>query len=574
MSVTLSITAAPAPALPPELAQRIEALIQAGEIAPLADLLLAALPRYSQDPELHHLLGWARARQGRLPEAESHFREAIRIKPEAAGSFNNLGAVLLDMERVAEAYRAFEAAVRIQPNYVAALTNAAFALARLGHFEQALPLVQKARSLEPDYIEARHHLGYILMKLERLDEAEEQLQVALAAQPKNAGFINTLGLLREDQHRIEEATALFLKAIELEPNQAHAWNNLGNINAAVWGNLAESLACFEKTLALQPHFAYARHHRGLVELALGDFARGWEDYEFRPTHAQKPAARYGQAPWRGEPLTGKTILLHAEQGLGDTLQGIRYARHIQKLGAKVVCEVQKPLVPLLSRTPGIDVLLAEGADLPGHDYQIPLLSIPRILGIPEGEPPYIVVPAELRSYWKDRLQEIAGCKIGIAWQGDSTFAYDWLRSIPLAEFAPLAQLPGHSLISLQKHAGVDQIAANRANVPVLDLGPDIDTASGPFMDTAAIMQQVDLVITSDTSIAHLAGGLGVPVWLATSYAPDWRWMMNREDCLWYPTMRLFRQSQIRRWDDVFAHMARELSQRPVSNSFATLNSDR
>jgi hypothetical protein len=252
-------------------------------------------------------------------------------------------------------------------------------------------------------------------------------------------------------------------------------------------------------------------------------------------------------------------LLHAEQGLGDTLQGIRYARHIQKAGAAVICEVQKPLLPLLARTPGIDQLLAADEELPNHDFQIRLLSIPRLLGIPENEPPYLFASPERVAFWKERLGAIPGRKIGIVWQGDTTFEYDWLRSISLAEFAPLAGVPNCRLISLQKFAGTEQIAAHREAVPVIELEPEIDTTSGPFMDTAAIMRQLELVITSDTSIAHLAGGLGVPVWLATSYAPDWRWMMHREDSVWYPTMRLFRQTRINEWNDVFNRMAQELA---------------
>jgi tetratricopeptide (TPR) repeat protein len=559
VSISLSHTTTANPRLPTEVAQQIETLIQAAQYDELVNLLTSWLPRQPTNPELHHLLGCARTHQGRLPEAEAHYRDAIRLKPDAAGSFNNLGSVLLDLERVGEAYAAFDAAVRIQPDYVAALSNSGFALGRLGHFARALPLLEKAIALDPSYAEARHHLGYVLMNLDRLDEAQQQLELAIAKRPQIAGFVNTYGLLREHQHHIEEATALFHRAIEMQPTLAHAWNNLGNINAAVWGKLDEALACFEKTLELQPHFAFARHHRGLVKLMRGDFAGGWEDYEHRTAKTQKHPGRYAEPIWRGEELAGKTILLHCEQGLGDTLQAIRYARHIQARGARVICEVQKPLLPLLARTPGIDVLIAEHADLPPHDYQIVLLSVPRLLGIPPDEPPYLFASEERLGFWKDRIESIPGLKIGIAWQGDSTFEYDWLRSIPLAEFAPLAAVPNCSLISLQKFEGVEQIAANRETVPVMELEPEIDTTAGPFEDTAAIMKHLDLVITSDTSIAHLAGGLGVPVWLATSYAPDWRWMMHRDDCLWYPTMRLFRQTEIRRWDDVFARMARELA---------------
>lgn len=560
MTVSLSQTSPSSTATPPELTAQLQTFVQADQIEPLIALLLSALPRYPQDADLHHLLGWARAQQRRPAEAERHFREAIRLKPKAAGSYNNLGSVLLDQEKLNEAYYAFAEAIRIQPEYAQGLANTAFALGRLGRFDEGLPLIEKALQLDPDYADARHHYGYILMNLRRLEQAEHQFRLALSRQPHNPGFLNTFGLVREKQRHLEEATRLFERAIELEPNHAHAWNNLGNVHAAVWGNLDKALACFNRTLSLQPHLAFALHHRGLVELALGDFARGWNDYEFRPTYAQKPQNRYQRPRWQGEPLAGKTILLHAEQGLGDTLQGIRYARHIKHTGATVICEVQKPLLRLLANTPGIDRLLAEDEEMPHHDFQIRLLSIPRLLGIPENEPPYLFASQERLDFWKERIKNIPGLKIGIAWQGDTTFEHDWLRSVPLAEFAPLAAVPNCRLISLQKFTGTEQIAANRQTVPVIELEPEIDTGGGPFMDTAAIMRHLDLVITSDTSIAHLAGGLGVPVWLATSYAPDWRWMMHREDCLWYPTMRLFRQTKIHHWTDVFTRMAHELTQ--------------
>jgi hypothetical protein len=302
-------------------------------------------------------------------------------------------------------------------------------------------------------------------------------------------------------------------------------------------------------------YADAKYHRGMVELSLGDFEQGWIDYDFRPTIFQKSAARYDRPRWQGEPLAGKTILLHAEQGLGDTLQFIRYAERLKNLGATVFCEVQKTLTPLLARTRGVDLLIPQDAPLPAHDYQIPLLSLARLLGIPPNQPAYLFAPQDRLDFWKPRIAQIPGVKIGIAWQGEANFKYDWLRSVPLSEFAPLAQLPGHSLISLQKYNGLDQIAANRQSVPVVELNPEIDRGEGAFLDTAAVMMHLDLVVTSDTAIAHLAGGLGVRVWLATQFAPDWRWMKDREDSPWYPTMRLFRQTRIEQWGDVFQRMA-------------------
>lgn len=545
--------------LPPELSQQFEALVQSGQVDHLVDLLQNAARSYPHEPDIYHLLGWARTQQGRIDEAIAHFQEAVRLKPSAAGSLNNLGLLLLEHERMPEALDAFKAAVAAQPTYIDALTNLSLTLCRVGMCDHALYFLNETLRLDPNAADAHHYLGFALMTLGRTDEAEKHLAKALELKPGTAGFLSTLGLLREKQHRPEEATALFEQAVEANPRIAEPWNNLGNVQAAVWGNYDLALQYFNHTLELRPYYADAKYHRGMVELTIGDFERGWADYEFRPTRFQKSPARYNRPRWNGEPLSGKTILLHCEQGLGDTLQFIRYAQYAKNLGATVLCEVQKALMRLLANTPGIHALLEEGADLPAHDYQIPLLSTAGILGILPQQSPYIFAAPDQIEFWKDRIAQIPGFKIGIAWQGEPVFKYDWLRSIPLAAFAPLSRLPGHSLVSLQKFNGVDQIAANRQTAPVIELEPAIDTTAGPFMDTAAIMMHLDLVITSDTAIAHLAGGLGVPVWLATAYAPDWRWMTKREDSPWYPTMRLFRQTKVGHWDDVFERMARTLA---------------
>jgi tetratricopeptide (TPR) repeat protein len=546
--------------LPPELSKRIGELVEQRQIDSLITLLTNAVPRYPNDADIPHLLGWTAIQQGRLEDAITHFQKAVQIKPDAAGSWNNLGIVLMELERPLDALTAFRAAVKYNPGMASAVGNVGFVLARLGFYDQAERILAEALRIDPNYVEARHHYAYSLMMLDRMPQAEQQFAQVMAVQPNNPAYVSTFGLFREKQHRIEEATALFLRAIELNPRLAEAWNNLGNIHAAVWGNYQESLRCFDQTLAIKPQYAEASYHRGMVYLTLGDYQRGWAGYDFRPVAWQKSQERYCQPRWQGEPLDGKTILLHCEQGLGDTLQFIRYAELVKRLDATVVCEVQQPLIKLLALTPGIDKLIEEGANLPSHDLQIPLGSLPRLLGIPAQQRPYLFAAPERVAFWKEVLARIPGRKIGIAWQGEPKFKYDWLRSVPLAQFAPLAQLKGVTLISLQKFRGVEQIAANRDTVPVVELQREIDVEAGAFMDTAAIMTLVDLVITSDTATAHLAGGLSVRVWLATQFAPDWRWMTEREDSPWYPSMRLFRQTAINRWDDVFTRMASELQQ--------------
>jgi tetratricopeptide (TPR) repeat protein len=545
--------------LPAEINQQLQALAQQNDVARLLPLLHDLAPRYPDDPEIRHLLGWCSMRQRRLDEAISYFREAIRLNPNAVPSLNYLGLVLLEQERLAEALDTFKAAVAADPTHIPALTNLSLTLCRVGFWDKAVLFLQEALRLNPQYADAHHYLGYAYLMLNRVDDADRHVAMALTLKPGTAGFLSTLGLIREKQRRPQEATQLFQQAVDADPELAEPWSNLGTIHAAVWGNYDLALRCFNQTLAIKPMYTTARYHRGIVELTLGDYERGWADYEFRPTVFQKSPARYSRARWQGEPLAGKAILLHCEQGLGDTLQFIRYAERAKRLGASVLCEVQKPLLRLLANTPGIDALVPEGDPLPPHDYQIPLLSIGQVLGIFPGQPPYLFPSQERLEFWEPRIRPIAGFKIGIAWQGEPGFKYDWLRSVPLAQFEKFARLSGVSLISLQKIHGLDQIAANQENVPLIVPDPAIDESAGPFMDTAAIMKHLDLVITSDSAVAHLAGGLGVPVWLATMYAPDWRWLTRREDSPWYPTMRLFRQSKPGHWDNVFTRMATELA---------------
>ncbi len=257
------------------------------------------------------------------------------------------------------------------------------------------------------------------------------------------------------------------------------------------------------------------------------------------------------------------MLIHAEQGLGDTLQFIRYARLADRLGGPIVVEVQPALVPLLTAS-GYRNLLAGGSPLPAFDIHASLMSLPGLLAttvdtVP-ADVPYLATDPELIARWRERLAETPGFQVGIVWQGNPSYTFDRFRSIPLLEFAPLAAVAGVELLSLQKNAGVEQIAALEGRFRVRDLGSTLDATGGAFLETAAVMANLDLLVTSDTAAAHLAGGLGVPVWLVLGKACEWRWMNDRTDSPWYPTMRLFRQSRQGDWSDVFHAMQRELTE--------------
>jgi hypothetical protein len=312
-------------------------------------------------------------------------------------------------------------------------------------------------------------------------------------------------------------------------------------------------------LRLNPELADAHFSRATHRMRHGDLAGGLAEYEWRWKCSTFSDRGFAQPRWDGSPLGGRTILLYAEQGLGDTLHFVRYALWAKARGGQVVVECQEPLSKLLAACPFVDRLIALGTPLPGFDTHAPLMSLPGILKLSAADlwrGPYLSADPRLVDKWRAILGSPAGFRVGICWQGNPEHMFNSQRSFPLAQLMPIASLPAVRLISLQKGAPRDELAA--AGFEVIDLGPAFDEDAGAFMDSAAVIANLDLVITADTAIAHLAGAMGAPVWLAVSAHPDWRWMMDRQDTPWYPSMRLFRQSKLDQWDDVFRPMADEL----------------
>jgi hypothetical protein len=302
----------------------------------------------------------------------------------------------------------------------------------------------------------------------------------------------------------------------------------------------------------------------------GDFARGWPEFLWRWKCRDYPPHGYQLPLWDGAPLDGATILLHAEQGLGDTLQLIRFAPLVQQRGARFVLHCPPPLLPLLSRSPGIDALVSQDEPPPAASCRAALMDLPALLGTTldslPAEVPYLFTDARLVDHWRSRLSAESGFHVGLNWQGNPRYRGDRERSIPLAHFAPLAALPGVRLWSLQKQHGLEQLAA--ARFPVVDLGSQLDEQQGAFVETAAVMQALDLVVTSDTATAHLAGGLGVPVWLVLQYSPDWRWFWDTDHSPWYPTMRVFRQEARGDWAGALGRLAQALRALVVSRGIS------
>jgi len=502
-------------------------------------------------------LGIVLSQQGRQAEAESCHRQALRLQPGFAAGHNNLGLALAAQGRLAEAEASYHAALRLRPDFAEAHDNLETILLAQGKNEEAK--ARKTVRLRPRLAAAHSNLGGILLREGKCDEARSYFQEALRLDPGMAEAHYNLGRLLLDLCKADEARVSLQEAIRLKPDFAQAHNNLACCFLQE-GHLREAEACYQRALQLHPDFSNAHHNRALLWLLQGDFERGWPEYEWRWRRAEQPPRPFPQPAWQGEALAGRTLFLHAEQGLGDTLQFLRYIPLIQRNGGAVLLECQPSLWRLLEAFPGIDKIFIRGQPLPPFDLHAPLLSLPRWLGTttPENIPadvPYLDTDPDLVQRWRVRLERAPGFQAGIAWQGNPEHPNDRWRSVSLDWFVPLGQVAGVSLVSLQKGPGSEQLA--RAPGLVLDLGSEVTDLA----DTAAIVKSLDLVITVDTVLAHLAGALGVPVWVALPYTPDWRWLLGREDSPWYPTMRLFRQDRPGDWQGIFRRLAEALQQR-------------
>jgi len=514
--------------------------------------------------DAHNNLGDAYKALGKLAEAESSYRLAIHLRPNHAEAYNNLGAVLVRLERYDEAIAQHQYALQLRPNFADAYNNLANAYLSQRRLEEAVTTYREALRIKPDYAEAYANLGIALASLNRYDEALSCYEEALRLKADYAEAHANMGNVLQEMGHPEEALRHYHQALEIKPDYAEAYDNQAQAKVQQQ-KMDEARGDFEQALSLRADYAEAHMGRALIWLAQGDYERGLPEYEWRfKTKAMTPFT-FEQPVWDGAPLNGRTILVHAEQGLGDTLQFIRYAALVKERGGKVIVACQKPLVKILAGCPGIDQLVPYETPLPKFDVYAPLLSLPRIFGttvktIPAAVP-YIFANPGLIAHWQQELSRYTACKIGIAWQGNPSYPADRRRSFPLQQLAVVARVTGVQLFSLQKTHGLDQLAEVAGEFSVIDLGSKLDEASGPFMDTAPVMKNLDLVISADTSLAHLAGALGVTAWLPLAFSPEWRWLLEREDSPWYPSVRLFRQPRPGDWESVFARMAQELSNR-------------
>jgi hypothetical protein len=403
--------------------------------------------------------------------------------------------------------------------------------------------------LEPDRVDTLNGLGIVLRERGQADAAIAHFERALSLDPDRAETHNNLAIALEHAGDLKAATAHYQKAVSLSPLQAEIHNNLGN-TFEHQGRIDDAMACYGRALALKPDYPEAHYNRSLLRLLLGDFAQGWAEYEWRWRCKANPEMRYASLPrWAGEPLAGKAILIQTEQGFGDSFQFLRYVPPLAEHGAKIILTVPSPLIRLVRALPGVTAVLSEGDALPNVDFHCPLLSLPhlfdtRIETIPASVP-YLAPSADTAAEWDRRLPVSPGLKIGLVWSGNPANRMNPSRSIPLPMLEPLRRIPGIAWFSLQVGSPGEDIALAPGEM-ITDLSPFLTD----FAETAAAICRLDLVISVETAVAHLAGALGRPVWVPLTVVPAWRWLLDREDSPWYPTMRLFRQTKPGDWTTV------------------------
>lgn len=530
------------------------------------DAALALRPEY---PEALNNRGNALQALGLHAQAIESYECALRERPDYAEALNNRGNAMLALDRLGDALENYDRALSIQPGYAEALNNRSTALLLLSRPEEALEAAEQALEAHADYPEALGNRGKALQAQGRHDEALRSYEEAHRLRPADADGLNNLGNALHALGRYEDALERYEEALRLRPDSVEALNNRGNVLQALRCP-AQALASYAQALALAPEDAEAHWNEALARLSVGDYKRGWEKYEWRWRVASlgMPARETRRPLWNGtQDIAGKSVLLHAEQGYGDAIQFVRYAPLVAARGARVVLACAEPLRALFETVQGVESVFVPEQSVPAFDFHVPLMSLPLAFGTTldnlPSRVPYLQAPEKKAAVWQRRLVEQgAGLKVGLAWSGNPRFGAARLKACPVERLKPLLCVPGCVFVSLQTGgAAVEAARLAGGNSFVIEAGPEL----AGFDDTAALVTALDLVISIDTAVAHLAGALGKPVWIVLPYAADWRWLIDREDSPWYPTARLCRQPHPGDWASVVDRLALNLARRSKGN---------
>ena len=506
-------------------------------------------------------LGTVLKEQHKLDEAIASYKQAIELKPDYAEAYDNLGLTLQKQGKAVEAANCHKRAIALKPDFVEAFCNLGAAFQGLGRLEEAIDMYERATALRPDYVIAYNNMGDVFKMLGKYDKAEASYVRSMEIEPDNATVCGNLGIVLHEQGKLDEAITHYRQAISLKPDYAEAHSNLG---AALQeqGKLPEAVVSSTRATDLKPDFAMAHMNKSIALLLSGNYQDGWTEYEWRLRRKDYNSRKFIQPQWDGSSFNNRSVLVHAEQGFGDTIQFVRYLPMVQSRGGRVVFECQQALLHLLQNCAGFDEIIE---NVPARelsvnfDLHVPLMSLPGIFGttmdtIPS-HVPYITVDSVLLAKWRKRLEHDKFFKIGLAWAGRTSKNYVYAnRSRTLNDFTLLTEIPGLTFYALQKGPASVEALNPPERMKIINLESELHD----FSDTAAVIANLDLVISVDTAVVHLAGAIGKPVWTLLPFAPDWRWMLKRADSPWYPSMRLFRQTRSNDWTSVFEQVKEAL----------------
>jgi tetratricopeptide (TPR) repeat protein len=522
------------------------------------DCALALKPDYA---EAHNNRGIALAEQKRLEEALAAYDSALAVLPAYVEAWFNRGNVLGELRRFEEAVASYDALLKLRPDHAAALNNRGNALRALRRLDEALESYDRALALAPDYAEAFNNRGVVCQELSRFDEAVKDYGKALALLPGCAEVLFNFGNTLQALGRFDDAVASYDHGLALKPDHAEACYNRG-IALQELRRIDEALASYDQAVALRPDYAEAHWNESYLRLLTGDFERGLpkSEWRWRNTALGLHKRDFARPLWQGDlPIEGRTILLHHDEGLGDAIFYCRYVPLLAARGARVIVAIEEPLRQLVSGLAGVWRCIGPSETPPDFDLHCPMSSLPlafetRLATIPAA--PYLraaVTDKQLASKDPATRRRTDRPKVGLAWAGNPRHVNDRNRSMPLTALSPLLDV-GATFVTLQKDLRAGDDATLSARGEILNVGPVLQN----FADSAALVAELDLVITVDTSVAHLAGALGVPVWVLLPFAPDWRWLLDRDDSPWYPTARLFRQDEAREWSRVVQRVRDQL----------------
>jgi tetratricopeptide (TPR) repeat protein len=493
----------------------------------------------------------------RFDDALISYEHAIRLNPDYAIAYNNKATLLIELKQFKEALLSCNHAITLKPDFIDAHSNLIHILMELEYFDEALVSCDRALTLKPDSVEVHLNKGNTLNKLNRFDESLTSYENVIVLKPDFAAAHSNRANVLNKLKRFDEALVSCDHAIALNPGFADAYCNKGILFTEL-KRFDEALVSYDCATDLNPDFSNVHLNKAFISLTLGDFDKGWRLYEWRWQGLLKKQKTFSQPLWLGDAsISGKTILIYPEQGLGDIIQMCRYVPMLNALGAKVVLEVPVSLVSVVSTLKGDFDIVEKGTVLPNFDVQCPIMSLPLALKttvdtIP-AEIPYLFSDPAKQKVWKERLGTKTKPRIGFVCSGSTTHNDDSKRSIPLDLFNPLFELP------LEFHMLQKEIRPD--DQKVLELFPHIQTHQEylvDFSDTAALIEEMDLVVSVDTSVVHLAGALGKPVWVLISWVPDFRWLLDRTDSPWYSTATLFRQTELGNWVGVIEKVCQKL----------------